>query len=63
MFVFKSSADLVLDHLHNTTEISWSGSHLFPRLVQKLNTDAEELFECKVHGEKYRVVLFTGIGC
>lgn len=63
MFVFKSSTDLIFNHLHNTTEISWSGSHLFPSLVQKLNADTEELFECEIHGEKYRVILFTRIRC
>ena len=61
MSLFERSTNLVLNHLHNTVEISWSGSHLFPRLIQKLNTDAKEFLKCKVHSEKYRVVLLTGI--
>ena len=61
MFIFKRSADLILNHLHDTTEVSWSGSHFFPRLVQKLNTDAKEFFKCKVHGEEDRVEIFPGI--
>ena len=62
MFIFKRSANLILNHLHNTTEVPWSGSHFFPRLVQKLNTDAKEFFKCEVHGEEYRVEIFPAIG-
>lgn len=61
MSIFKRSADLILDHLHDTTKVSRGGSHFFPRFVQKLNTDAKEFFKCKVHGEEYRVEIFPGI--
>lgn len=42
-------------------EVFRSCSHFLPRLVQKLDTDAEKLLEGSVMGEEHRVEVVAGL--